>query len=756
VDRRRITVSHAIPNDPDDATERHQDFHHAIIEVNDADVWTNPLRKDRKVKGETITFRFPKTTTGGTYYARVTYVDAHGNLSTPLVVSGTRATPPLPTIGSAVFDALGTRHARFRARVPVSVNDAGHDDFVRKIRVQLSHKVANAQPTASDRKINYVVRPDSDDPDEAVFRNIPKKHYVFVRGMSIDEDEKVSGWTTPWVAMGRPIDAGLTDAPATPTGLTVTVPTPRRLVADWAEPDDDDTTQWRVIIRRGVTQMADVRTRDTRYVYRVPTGDVGVQHSAQVYAINDLGVQSTPTSEVVGTPTADTSGLPDPPGTPSDPSVDFDAQGTTHAKYRAFVTAGTSSTGGTVDRYVLQLAHSLTSGASPPAGTKRQHGAVEGGATGDDLTEVFRNIPKKHYVWVRERAVNAGGKSAYTGWISAGRPIDDTGAVETPASLTNTSTIVSTRRAGAKWTVPLVNNMPDDSVATVHVQVSRNAGFSDIVDEAYKAPGKGSHRYAIPKADQGLRHYVRMRPINDTGAVGNWQPSTTGYEVVPETESAQTSTPGGGTITNIDQFSAGLRPIRIVTALPPLPNAEYKLGDLVLLTTDWKLYRLTLNGWTAAVDGADIMQGTIGAAQIVAGSITGDRIAAGTIEAGRLAATLVMSQYIKLANPGAIVTGDSGSYIIISASVTEKDRITFYSGAGSAALQAADKNIVLTAGQLKFGGSGLLSGGNAGGIFLANLASAPAAPSSGVYVYARAGRLRSMSPDGVERTLIDT
>jgi hypothetical protein len=72
----------------------------------------------------------------------------------------------------------------------------------------------------------------------------------------------------------------------------------------------------------------------------------------------------------------------------------------------------------------------------------------------------------------------------------------------------------------------------------------------------------------------------------------------------------------------IEQFklSAGVFPIRMVDALPTLPNAKWPAGSQTLLTTDGKLYRTQTglaNSWKATVSAADLKD--ITQAQLAAG-----------------------------------------------------------------------------------------------------------------------------------------
>lgn len=94
---------------------------------------------------------------------------------------------------------------------------------------------------------------------------------------------------------------------------------------------------------------------------------------------------------------------------------------------------------------------------------------------------------------------------------------------------------------------------------------------------------------------------------------------------------------------------------KVVSALPTLPDPSYPMGSIVFLTTDAKLYRNTTglaDGWSVAVDGADIVAGTILAGAIAAGAITTEA----------LAAVLVLASTIKTADAGARVELDPAGF----------------------------------------------------------------------------------------------
>ena len=89
-------------------------------------------------------------------------------------------------------------------------------------------------------------------------------------------------------------------------------------------------------------------------------------------------------------------------------------------------------------------------------------------------------------------------------------------------------------------------------------------------------------------------------------------------------------------------FSDDLRPIERVSALP---TTDLTQGRVVLLTTDNKLYRYTGNAWTAAVPTTDLT-GQITGTQITDNAITTTKIAADAITANKIAADAVTANAI--------------------------------------------------------------------------------------------------------------
>lgn len=89
--------------------------------------------------------------------------------------------------------------------------------------------------------------------------------------------------------------------------------------------------------------------------------------------------------------------------------------------------------------------------------------------------------------------------------------------------------------------------------------------------------------------------------------------------------------PAPGSV-GVENFASTIEPVRIVNALPSLPNSAYSDNAVVLLTTDRKLYRRSGNTWTRNVNAVDIED------QLQAGQLAADSVIAGTVAAGAIRA----------------------------------------------------------------------------------------------------------------------
>ena len=148
----------------------------------------------------------------------------------------------------------------------------------------------------------------------------------------------------------------------------MTTPTPRRLVVDWDEPDDDEATRWRVVIKRGVDDGGD--RPDPEHAGRLPGAEGGRWAEPHGRGLRDQRswCESTVASGTRARRTTIEWEVWEPAEPAGEPSLAFDVQGTRHAQVPGIVTAGTSTTDGTHDaahRYVIQLAHSATDRREP-------------------------------------------------------------------------------------------------------------------------------------------------------------------------------------------------------------------------------------------------------------------------------------------------------------------------------------------------------------------------------------------------------
>jgi hypothetical protein len=454
-------------------------------------------------------------------------------------VQEARPQPPAPAFISLTFDRKGGKHHdAFRGKVkidPVLFWDIpGFDDEDDVSRYHARIQVSDDGLTDWRKHRNIHVRDvdtekEDDDKILMVFHGVRRRNFYRVFLSSTDRFNRKGNESGPWPST---VGIGVGGTPDPVQNVSITKPAPRRLVARWDEPptpEDIDYYKiewWR---RNPLTLMETNKVRNRRDVYRVPEADKGKAHFCKVYAVDEDNNESTPVQPGDENETGDfpAGAVSNPPNVPSNPTLNFDGRGTRHAKYRAVVTAGTSTADATHDaphRYVLQLAHdAVDGGANPPAGTKRQHGAVEGDATGDDLFEIFRNIPKKHHVWCRERARNAAGASAWTSWVHATRPVDTAVAVS-PASPTGvTVTAPAPRRIKVIWDDPDLLAGGDDDVSRWRVDIRRGGS---VVETGYTRSTR--YIYHVPKQFAGQVHNAHVYAYSDTGTISGLQLSNDG------------------------------------------------------------------------------------------------------------------------------------------------------------------------------------------------------------------------------------
>ena len=142
-------------------------------------------------------------------------------------------------------------------------------------------------------------------------------------------------------------------------------------------------------------------------------------------------------------------------------------------------------------------------------------------------------------------------------------------------------------------------------------------------------------------------------------------------------------------------FSDDLRPIERVAALPSTGLTQ---GRVVLLTSDNKLYRYTGSAWTSAVPAADLT-GQIVGTQIGDNSITTSKIAANQITADEIAANAITASEI---SAGA-VSADKIAANAVTASKIAADAVTADKVAANAITAGAIAADAVTAGTVAAG-----------------------------------------------------
>lgn len=182
-----------------------------------------------------------------------------------------------------------------------------------------------------------------------------------------------------------------------------------------------------------------------------------------------------------------------------------------------------------------------------------------------------------------------------------------------PTNLTVTSTLKSLT---LNWVNP-----PNVGVAAVEIWRSTSSSFAGATKIADAAA------FATSWVDQNVStttqywYWIRVRDI--AGNEGPYQPPSAGAGI-----SAFPSMLNGGDIVpgtvNYTAFASTIAVPGVVSSLP-LTGTE---GQLVVLTTDGKLYRYHNGAWTAAVPATDIT-GQLVNAQIAAGAVNTAQFAAG-------------------------------------------------------------------------------------------------------------------------------
>lgn len=143
---------------------------------------------------------------------------------------------------------------------------------------------------------------------------------------------------------------------------------------------------------------------------------------------------------------------------------------------------------------------------------------------------------------------------------------------------------------------------------------------------------------------------------------------------------------------DLSLFASTIRVPSVVDDLPTLPDPVYPTSSLVLWTSDGKLYRNVAEAWTVAIEGGDIIAGSITTGQIAAGAIGASQIAVGAITAEMISGGILVIRPIAGYTQGIRMENADGLLL------------AYWSPTGMKISDPADgsRYVILDAGSLKF------------------------------------------------------
>lgn len=195
-----------------------------------------------------------------------------------------------------------------------------------------------------------------------------------------------------------------------------------------------------------------------------------------------------------------------------------------------------------------------------------------------------------------------------------------------------------------------LNPYTNSRAVGVEVYGSQSSGFG-VSRSNLLARGPGTQFY-FPDLDADTLYYFRARAYDLDGNVS---------DLTDEVSALSGSIEVSDGSVDIAKFAADIRPPRFVDPLPDvtLVPTDWELGDIVVLTSTFKLYKLEDTTGNPSIDwvpivNADDFEGELTAANIAAGTITANEIAGNTITAAEVAAGAIGANEIAA---GAIVAG---------------------------------------------------------------------------------------------------
>ena len=163
---------------------------------------------------------------------------------------------------------------------------------------------------------------------------------------------------------------------------------------------------------------------------------------------------------------------------------------------------------------------------------------------------------------------------------------------------------------------------------------------SDVIGDA-QLIGVSTGRVYLDPVGSGVSRYYWIRHVSQSSVLGPFNSGTgtlgqTALNVDMLLAELEASIPAVA-------FAAGLEPISVVDSLPTVSG--YSGPNVILLSTDGKLYRLVNGVWTAAVPTVDLT-GTIAELQIADDAVTNAKIAVDAIQGDVIAAGAITATTI--------------------------------------------------------------------------------------------------------------
>lgn len=419
-----------------------------------------------------------------------------------------------------------------------------------------------------------------------------------VQVRAVDRLGNVSAWSSAQTITG----AADTTPPAVPAGLTATAGFGVIWLNWTANTTDADLLEYEIFESTTTTAP----TADTTATFRSRSNSLGrsglgdgVTRHYWVRAVDTSFNRSAWSSRVQATTTLLVN-LDATPGTPGTPTYTTAVIANGRSRIVVSWTAGANA-----DSYELGITRS---------------GGTEAIIAVTGTSYEFETTSGLSFS-IRVRSVNkVQNRSAWSGTLSA------TAATDTTAPATPTG-LAATAGFETIWLTWTANAETDFARYEIYESTTTTAPVAGTA-ATFMSVGPSYARVGLP--DSATRHYW-VRAVDFSGNKSAWSsrvqattPASAGV-IAADLEGLITAT----------SFASSIKPIEIVSALPTTGLVD---GRMVYLTTDKKVYRYRTSpaGWTAEVDGADVLANSITAGQIAAGAIGADQIAANAVTASKV------------------------------------------------------------------------------------------------------------------------